>query len=98
MKYLFIIFCKLLLILVLTYTPALSFDEVDLKKFLAIEKCFGCDLSGANLSGANLSGADLYGTDLSGADLRGAKMKHADLSSSIFCKTQTPWGEDNTGC
>jgi len=60
MKNLFIIFWKLLLILVLTNTPALSFYEADLKKFLAGHVCDECDLSGAtNLPLSNLEGADL---------------------------------------
>ena len=31
--------------------------------------------------------------DLSGADLQSAKVK-----GSIFCETQTSWGEQNSGC
>jgi uncharacterized protein YjbI with pentapeptide repeats len=45
-------------------------------------------LGGANLSGANLSGANLSGVDLA----------KADISGVILCKTQTPWGIDDSGC
>ena len=34
-------------------TPAWAFDEAHLKKFKALDKCEGCDSSGAKLSKAD---------------------------------------------
>lgn len=56
------------------------------------------ELSGANLTGADLTGANLYGADLTGANLTGVEMGEAFLARTKFCKTITPWGEDNSGC
>ena len=63
---------------------AIAFDETDLKKFKALNKCEGCDLSGADLKKANLQRADLSGANLreanlKGVDLRGAKLSEANL-------------------
>ncbi len=58
----------------------------------------GADLEDANLKGANLSGAYLTGANLTGANLTNAIMKDAHIQGIIFCRTQTPWGEDNSGC
>ena len=85
-----ITFWKLLLILVLTYTPALSFDEADLKKFLAVPICEGCDLSGADLIGAYLPYANLEGADLSGAKLGDADLEEANLSGANLRKVKVP--------
>jgi uncharacterized protein YjbI with pentapeptide repeats len=90
-----------------------AYDEVQLKKLKALGSCPSCDLSEANLEGANLYKADLKGANLKGADLGGANLKGANLTGAnltnaimkdahiqgiIFCRTQTPWGEDNSGC
>ena len=80
-----------------------AYDEVQLKKLKALGSCPGCDLSEANLEGANLEGARLDGANLEGANLTGANltnaiMKDAHIQGIIFCRTQTPWGEDNSGC
>ncbi len=58
----------------------------------------GADLEGANLEGAGLEGANLKGANLTGANLTNAIMKDAHIQGIIFCRTQTPWGEDNSGC
>ena len=63
--------------------PAWAFDETHLKKLKALNDCVGCDLSKA---------------DLSGADLRSAIMRNAKIENAILCRTNTPWGEDNSGC
>ena len=90
-----------------------AYDEKDLGKLKAIGYCPSCDLSEANLEGADLNGANLWkanleGADLKGANLEGANLKGANLTNAImkdahiqgiiFCRTQTPWGEDNSGC
>ena len=69
--------------LLLLNIPAWAFDEVHLKKLQALGHCPKCDLSQTNLTQANLTGAT---------------MKHVKLDRAILCKTQTPWGEDNSGC
>ncbi len=70
-----------------------AYDEKDLGKLKALGSCPSCDLSEANLEGA-----DLYKANLSGANLTNAIMKDAHIQGIIFCRTQTPWGEDNSGC
>ena len=42
---------------------------------------------------ANLIEANLKGVDLSEANLTGA-----ELGDAILCKTNMPWGEENSGC
>ena len=79
-------------------TSAWAFDETHLKKFKALNKCEGCDLSGADLYGANLSGAILRGANLSGVDLSTVDLKDVKLDGAILCKTKMPWGEENSGC
>ena len=57
------------------------------------------DLTGANFGGANLQQADLTGANLTGANLNGAQLFQVKISEgTIFCKTKTPWGLDNSGC
>ena len=73
---------------------AIAFDETDLKKFKALNRCIGCDLNGANLEeglwigaslwNANLIGANLSGANLSGADLESANFSGADLSTTFL--------------
>ena len=63
-------------------------DEMSLMKFKATNSCEGCDLSNANFSDADLTNVDLSSADIKGINLDNAK----------FCKTTTPWGEDNSGC
>ncbi len=90
-----------------------AYDEVSLKKLNALGNCPSCDLSkallykanleGADLTGANLKEAIMYRANLEGANLEGANltnaiMKDAHIQGIIFCRTQTPWGEDNSGC
>ena len=75
-----------------------AYDEDDLEKLKATGDCSGCNLSKANLTGANLYGADLKGSNLTNANLTNAIMKDAHIPGIIFCRTQTPWGEDNSGC
>ena len=100
-------------LVVLSAFQAQAFDKVHLLKLKALNACEDCDLRAANLTGENLSGADLTGANLSLADLREAKLAGADLSGAnltranlknvslrgaILCKTQTPWGKENSGC
>jgi len=75
-------------------------------------KLWGADLRGANLSQADLGQAELTKANLTGADLTGAILKKATIlfphqvnrsrthgpGPTIFCKTKTPWGLDNSGC
>ena len=70
-----------------------AYDEVQLKKLKALGSCPACDLSNADLAGAILTGADL--TD---ANLTEAVMRKAKIQKAKFCRTQTPWGEENSGC
>ena len=42
--------------------PASPFDEVSLKKLIALKKCERCDLSGAKMRDAKLDGAILCKT------------------------------------
>ena len=73
----------------------------------------GTDLSGSDLSGAdlsqsdltdsnlqltNLTGANLAQANLTDANLMDAIMKNANIEGTIFCRTETPWGEENSGC
>ena len=59
-----------------------AFDKTHLKKFKALNKCEGCDLSGADLSSASLNGADLSGVDLTNSNLEGASLSEASLSGA----------------
>ena len=74
---------------------AIAFDETDLKKFKAFDRCYECDLREANfeqdtlrsaflreanLHKANLKGANLWSTSLEGANLREANLEGANLS------------------
>ena len=56
------------------------------------------DLRGANLRGADFTGANLSGANLTGLDLSRANLRNANLKNAFLCKTQTPWGEDNSAC
>ena len=81
------------LLLLASLSAAWAFDESDFKKLQTLNECNKCDLSRANLSYA-----DLFKANLTGADLTGASMKGAILDEAVFCKTKTPWGEENSGC
>ena len=72
---------------------AWAFDESDLKNLQTLNECNKCDLSKADLSYA-----DLFKANLTGVDLTGASMKGAVLDGAVFCRTKTPWGEENSGC
>ena len=72
---------------------AWAFDESGLKKLQTLNECNKCDLSEADLSYA-----DLFKANLTGVDLTGASMKGAVLDGAVFCRTKTPWGEENSGC
>ena len=86
---------------------AWAFDETHLKKFKALNKCEGWDLSGVNFHGdagwrdsdgfINLSGK-LSGANLSWVDLSTATLRNTTLDGAILCETKTPWGEENSGC
>ena len=53
----------------------------------------------AKLKGANLSLAKLWDASLVEADLTGTDLKDAVCPKAAkFCKTETPYGIDNTGC
>ena len=52
-----------------------AYDENDLKRFKALKKCPGCDLSGADFKGRNLEGANLQGALLDNAILSNANLK-----------------------
>ena len=56
-------------------------------------RLFQVDLQGANLRRVNFADADLRE-----ANLRDANLKDANFIGAIRCKTQMPWGEDNSGC
>jgi len=92
---------------------AWAFDESGLKKLQTLNECNKCDLSKAdlfkaklseakllpaNLAGPHLYNADLFKANLTGVDLTGASMKGAVLDGAVFCRTKTPWGEENSGC
>ena len=67
---------------------AWSFDEVSVKKLIALNKCERCDLSGD----------DLREADLNGSNLSGAMWKGVKLDGAILCKTRMPSGIDNSDC
>ncbi|MDE0944623.1 MAG: pentapeptide repeat-containing protein, partial [Alphaproteobacteria bacterium] len=48
----------------------------------------GVDFSGANLSGANLGGCVLHGAVLLGATMDGTNFSDADLTASLFMKSE----------
>ena len=108
MKGLLTTLCLTIAVLLGSAGAAQAFDETSLKKLKALNACVGCDLSGANLTGADLTRAKLFYVNLSGAnltkanlsyeDLSKANLKNANIKDANFCKTQTPWGEDNSGC
>ena len=53
--------------------------QKNLSKFIALNACDGCDLSGVDLSGANLQGASLYKANLENANLENANLTKAFL-------------------
>ena len=60
----------LMAILLLLCTAQINaYDENDLKRFKALNKCPGCDLSGADLTGEALYNADLQNANLSNTNL-----------------------------
>ena len=63
-----------------------AFDELSLKKLLAMNRCAKCDLSGANLKKANLYKANLEGANLRGANLYKANLSKADLREANLSK------------
>ena len=78
-------------ILLLIWTAQISaYDELHMKRFKALNKCPGCDLSGANFSfykldNANLRGANLRGANFSNARVAiGAEGYGADFSGAIL--------------
>ncbi len=79
--------------------PSCDLSEANLEGAdLSRANLYKADLKGANLEGAKLNGANLWKANLSGANLTNAIMKDAHIQGIIFCRTQTPWGEDNSGC
>jgi hypothetical protein len=76
-----------------------AFDEGNLEKLKATNKCVGCDLSGANLTEAILIKAVLPETNLTGAILTEANLTGANLEGAPFCYTTIPDGTiNNSGC
>ena len=75
-----------------------AYDEDDLEKLKSTGDCSGCDLSEVFLQGADLTEANLSDADLNGAILFAADLSGANLTDVNLCRTQTPWGEDNSGC
>ena len=74
---------RLLPILLLMFSVGVgAYDEGDLKRFKAINKCPNCDLSGANFSGRDMKKAILNGANLSDANLSRANLLSADLSGA----------------
>jgi hypothetical protein len=79
---------------------------VKAKKFLALlsDKSYywqifeDSDLSWINLPKANLSGVYLQFANLTKANLTGVDLTGVAVNNTIFCKTKTPWGLDNSGC
>ena len=79
--------------MLLVTSNAGAFNEMHVKKLLAVNACVSCDLSGADFRDANLRGVEMSGAYFSGAVLWNANTKEA-----IFGKTKTPWGVNNSGC
>ena len=92
---------RLFILLIIIWSAQVNaYDELHLKRFKALNKCPGCDLSGANLSGfhdysggilegANLkdavfAGAKLRYVNFRGANLHGADLSRADLEGASF--------------
>ena len=68
-----------------------AFNEIHLKKLLAVNACVSCDLSGADLRFANVRGADLSGANLKkadffNADLRKANLRGVEMNGAYFSK------------
>ena len=70
-----------------------AFDELSLKKLLAMNRCAKCDLSGANLKWANL-----FKTNLTDVDLTNTELGKTKLTSAILCRTKVAWGVENRDC
>ena len=65
-----ILWVCLFISLVGMFEPVSAYNEIQLKKFLALgEDCSNCDLSGADLRGKLLPERDLANADLPGSDL-----------------------------
>ena len=73
-------------LVVLSAFQAQAFDERQLMKFKALNKCENCDLSKANLSYANLSKANLLMANLLSANLLRANLRKADLFAANLSK------------
>jgi len=58
----------------------------------------GIDQTEENLLRTNLTKANLTGEDLTDANLTEAIMKRAIIEKVKVYRTQTPLGEDNSGC
>ena len=63
--------------------------RADLRRSVLIEAKFDITI----LIEANLDGLDLTDMDLSSVELR-----NASLRGAIFCRTLTPWGQDDRDC
>lgn len=64
---------------ILTASPSIAADPVNIAKLKQTKKCNKCDLRGAKLNGANLQGVEMWYADLRGANLIGANLRGADL-------------------
>ena len=63
--------------------PVSAYNEIQLKKFLALgDDCSNCDLSGADLRGKLLPERDLANADLTGADLTEVVLRWAVLNKA----------------
>ena len=61
-----------------------AFDEMDMKRFKALNKCPDCDLSGADLSGRRMEKANLKGANLKDVIAYATRFDNADLSGAVL--------------
>ena len=50
------------------------------------------------MQNATLSDANLEHLDLTGLDLASTNLRNARLGGAVFCRTQTAWGQEDSGC
>ena len=72
----------------LASSPALAYDDDDLRQLQFEKKCNGCDLSGANLQGMSLRGASIRWSNLSNANLNNADLEEANLTGSDLTRAR----------
>ena len=81
---------RLFILLMIIWSAQIgAYDELHLKRFKTLNKCPGCDLSGADFSNLNLRRADLSGADLRNVNFTeahsaGGMAYSADFRGAIF--------------